>query len=123
MPDWSDDDDEPVGVESNVLLGVPDGLVDDPTDITDTAVSRIGGHPVRPSPTYMYFNILIYPKQRLFFLLVNHPLNLLSARSALFRCSSSSKSGAPSRTAPGTEHFMCGAVHAAAVKRKTEGMY
>ncbi|EKM81971.1 hypothetical protein AGABI1DRAFT_112151 [Agaricus bisporus var. burnettii JB137-S8] len=46
MPDWSDDDDDELaGVETKVLLGVPDGLIDDPADITDAAVSRIGGHP------------------------------------------------------------------------------
>ncbi|KAG6844553.1 hypothetical protein H0H87_005973 [Tephrocybe sp. NHM501043] len=55
--DWSDSDDE-VGsdVETSVLLGVPDGLVQADTDISDAAVSRIGGHPVRViSP--MYFDI------------------------------------------------------------------
>ncbi|KAG6868185.1 hypothetical protein C0993_006398 [Termitomyces sp. T159_Od127] len=46
--DWSDSDDD-VGsdVETSVLLGVPDGLVQSDTDINDAAVSRIGGHPVR----------------------------------------------------------------------------
>ncbi|KXN89390.1 putative 20S rRNA accumulation protein 4 [Leucoagaricus sp. SymC.cos] len=44
--DWSDsDDDDLAGVETSVLLGVPDGAVDDVRDITDVAVSRIGGHP------------------------------------------------------------------------------
>lgn len=55
--DWSDSDDD-VGsdVETSVLLGVPDGLVQSDTDINDAAVSRIGGHPVRAiSP--MYFDI------------------------------------------------------------------
>jgi pre-rRNA-processing protein TSR4 len=48
VDDWSDsDDDGPPEVESSVLLGVPDGPVDDAADINDAAVSRIGGHPVR----------------------------------------------------------------------------
>lgn len=50
MDDWSDsDDDDLTGVETNVLLGVPDGTIDDVNDINDAAVSRIGGLPVRPS--------------------------------------------------------------------------
>ncbi|KAF6753006.1 programmed cell death protein 2 [Ephemerocybe angulata] len=44
--DWSDSDEEDIGeVESTVLLGVPDGPIDDASDINDVAVSRIGGHP------------------------------------------------------------------------------
>jgi pre-rRNA-processing protein TSR4 len=47
---WSDSDEElSPQVETSVLLGVPDGPVIDMTDILDAAVSRIGGHPVRPS--------------------------------------------------------------------------
>jgi pre-rRNA-processing protein TSR4 len=44
--DWSDSDDE-IGseVETAVLLGIPDGVVETETDIKDAAVSRIGGHP------------------------------------------------------------------------------
>jgi pre-rRNA-processing protein TSR4 len=46
--DGSDSDDEhPSGVETSVLLGIPDGPVTNPRDIRDAAVSRIGGHPVR----------------------------------------------------------------------------
>ncbi|KAG6810866.1 hypothetical protein H0H92_010022 [Tricholoma furcatifolium] len=47
--DWSDSDDD-VGsdVETSVLLGVPDGLVESDSDINDAAVSRIGGHPGKP---------------------------------------------------------------------------
>jgi pre-rRNA-processing protein TSR4 len=45
--DWSDsDDDFPSAAETSVLLGIPDGLIDAPSDICDAAVSRIGGHPV-----------------------------------------------------------------------------
>ncbi|EDR05642.1 uncharacterized protein LACBIDRAFT_302768 [Laccaria bicolor S238N-H82] len=45
--DWSDSDDEQLlgEVETSVLLGVPDGPIDTPSDIDDAAVSRIGGHP------------------------------------------------------------------------------
>ncbi|KAG2150234.1 programmed cell death protein 2 [Suillus bovinus] len=44
--DWSDSDDE-IGseVETAVLLGIPDGVIETETDIKDAAVSRIGGHP------------------------------------------------------------------------------
>lgn len=46
--DWSDSDDERLSdVETSVLLGVPDGLIQTIDDINDAAVSRIGGHPVR----------------------------------------------------------------------------
>ncbi|KAG6897387.1 hypothetical protein C0992_002049 [Termitomyces sp. T32_za158] len=44
---WSDSDDVGSDMETSVLLGVPDGLVQSDTDISDAAVSRIGGHPVR----------------------------------------------------------------------------
>lgn len=44
--DWSDSDDEVVtGVETDVLLGVPDGSVESDNDLRDAAVSRIGGLP------------------------------------------------------------------------------
>lgn len=46
--DWSDsDEDVGAGVETDVLLGVPDGSVETDADIKDAAVSRIGGLPVR----------------------------------------------------------------------------
>lgn len=48
--DWSDSDsDLDVGgeVETNVLLGVPDGaVINESSDLADVAVSRLGGHPV-----------------------------------------------------------------------------
>jgi pre-rRNA-processing protein TSR4 len=58
--DWSDSDDELlVDVETSVLLGVPDGLIDAIADINDAAVSRIGGHPVRSiSRMYHYSRFL-----------------------------------------------------------------
>jgi pre-rRNA-processing protein TSR4 len=46
--DWSDSDDEiGTGMETDVLLGVPDGRMETESDIKDAAVSRIGGLPVR----------------------------------------------------------------------------
>lgn len=46
--DWSDSDDEEVsGMETSVLLGVPDGPMEEQKDAEDAAVSRIGGYPVR----------------------------------------------------------------------------
>jgi len=44
--DWSDSDDEiGTGMETDVLLGVPDGRMETESDIKDAAVSRIGGLP------------------------------------------------------------------------------
>ncbi|TFK51694.1 hypothetical protein OE88DRAFT_1698786 [Heliocybe sulcata] len=46
--DWSDSDDdeqEQLDVETSVLLGLPDGPVNSIDDLSDVAVSRMGGHP------------------------------------------------------------------------------
>ena len=48
--DWSDEDEDEDTIETSVLLGVPDGLVESASDLKDAAVSRIGGLPVRPIP-------------------------------------------------------------------------
>lgn len=69
--DWSDSDDEDLAqVETSVLLGVPDGVVETITDISDAAVSRVGGHPVRSCT--IVSSIPTYSRTRPFFLLVNH---------------------------------------------------
>ena len=54
--DWSDSDEEDArsDVETNVLLGIPDGEIKTQGDIDDAAVSRIGGRPVRYSVPYFY---------------------------------------------------------------------
>jgi len=59
--DWSDSDDGQLlgEVETSVLLGLPDGPIDIPSDIDDAAVSRIGGHPVRSIPMYALQTILL----------------------------------------------------------------
>ena len=46
---WSDSDEEerPSGIETDVLLGIPDGKIEIENDLIDAAVSRIGGLPVR----------------------------------------------------------------------------
>ncbi|EJD07484.1 uncharacterized protein FOMMEDRAFT_137786 [Fomitiporia mediterranea MF3/22] len=46
-PDWSDSDEEDdrSDIETSVLLGIPDGLIEKQEDLDDAAVSRIGGHP------------------------------------------------------------------------------
>jgi pre-rRNA-processing protein TSR4 len=48
--EWDSDeefDDEPQGTETtSVLLGVPDGLIEDTDDLKDPLVSKIGGPPV-----------------------------------------------------------------------------
>ncbi|KAG7093833.1 hypothetical protein E1B28_007472 [Marasmius oreades] len=44
--DWSDsDDDIPSDVETSVSLGLPDGALQEESDLYDAAVSRIGGRP------------------------------------------------------------------------------
>ncbi|KAG6837173.1 hypothetical protein H0H93_013763 [Arthromyces matolae] len=110
--DWSDSDDD-VGsdVETSVLLGVPDGLVQSNADLSDAAVSRIGGHPVRAiSP--MYFDIeylYLYTFQiRLFFLRVN-PLSLRpSAKSVRILANFSFRCGVPLKIAQWTVLSMFG---------------
>lgn len=45
--DWSDSDDSiQSNIETSVLLGIPDGDIDNSVDILDPSVSRIGGRPV-----------------------------------------------------------------------------
>ncbi|KAF9258725.1 hypothetical protein L218DRAFT_909153 [Marasmius fiardii PR-910] len=44
--DWSDSDDDILSdVETSVNLGLPDGALQEESDLYDAAVSRIGGHP------------------------------------------------------------------------------
>ncbi|KAI0065623.1 hypothetical protein BV25DRAFT_1798451 [Artomyces pyxidatus] len=53
--DWSDSDDEGISeVETSVLLGVPDGIIESPSDLRDAAVSRIGGLPALLSPAILF---------------------------------------------------------------------
>ncbi|TDL23717.1 hypothetical protein BD410DRAFT_897332 [Rickenella mellea] len=53
--DWSDSDSEDLSdVETSVLLGVPDGPITATADISDAAVSRLGGHPVRYLRLYAF---------------------------------------------------------------------
>lgn len=51
VDDWSDEDEDQLqhdsAFETNVLLGIPNGAIDDETNERDAAVSRIGGLPVR----------------------------------------------------------------------------
>ncbi|KAI9464561.1 programmed cell death protein 2 [Lactarius psammicola] len=49
--DWSDSDEDDLSkVETSVLLGIPDGAIESPSDLKDAAVSRIGGLPALLSP-------------------------------------------------------------------------
>jgi pre-rRNA-processing protein TSR4 len=60
---WSDSDEEGASdVKTSVLLGVPDGPVDTPSDLRDAAVSRIGGHPVRYLLVYSEYTCLTIVK-------------------------------------------------------------
>ena len=58
---WSDSDEEDdvPQVETSVLLGIPDGAIESPSDLKDAAVSRIGGLPVRLIPTQKCISLLI----------------------------------------------------------------
>ena len=60
--DWSDSDEEDArsDVETNVLLGIPDGEIKSQEEINDAAVSRIGGRPVRYPVPYFLSCICIY---------------------------------------------------------------
>jgi pre-rRNA-processing protein TSR4 len=51
--DWSDsEDDESVSeIQTSVLLGVPDGEIQDTSDLPDPSVLRIGGLPVGVVPS------------------------------------------------------------------------
>lgn len=51
--DWDSDDEDAGDVETNVLLGVPDGTITSTADLVDPAVSRIGGSPVRLSTLFV----------------------------------------------------------------------
>ena len=46
--DWSDSEDEEIGSdeETSVLLGIPDGVIEEKKDVRDPSVSRMGGLPV-----------------------------------------------------------------------------
>lgn len=110
--DWSDSDDEVLSeVETPVLLGVPDGVVQVITDITDAAVSRVGGHPVRFTPMYYHTELshLYSSRTRPFFLRVN-PLYLRpNAKFVQTHPSSSFKCGVRSRTAQWIVPYIFGA--------------
>jgi pre-rRNA-processing protein TSR4 len=54
--EWSDSDDDDIpGIETSVLLGIPEGPVESASDLKDAAVSRIGGVPVRLISTQNVF--------------------------------------------------------------------
>lgn len=58
--DWSDSDEDDVSqIETSVLLGIPDGAIESPSDLKDAAVSRIGGLPVRLIPTQLCITLLL----------------------------------------------------------------
>lgn len=107
--EWSDSDDEgPSGVETSVLLGVPDGPVNAPTDLSDAAVSRIGGHPVRY--VLCVYAIFINFRKRPSCLFLNLQSHRLIAKYVITQWNSLFKCGAPLRIVPWTERYMSGAV-------------
>lgn len=59
--DWSDEEEEDdvIRTETSVFLGIPDGPVESSSDLTDAAVSRIGGLPVRFILIQPYLFILL----------------------------------------------------------------
>jgi pre-rRNA-processing protein TSR4 len=56
---WSDEDEDDAQIETSIHLGVPDGPVESASDLSDAAVSRIGGLPVRPISTQTCTSILL----------------------------------------------------------------
>ena len=99
--DWSDSDDDAMSeVETNVLLGVPDGRIEATADIQDAAVSRIGGLPVRdislctvPRAHDMYFDSSLNPRRSC--RRANRRFRLRAARYVRSPWSCSSRCGAP----------------------------
>jgi len=124
--DWSDSDEEDLDqVETNVLLGVPDGTVDVDHDKIDAAVSRIGGLPVRESciysPARIHIDLYLSRETR-------HscpPVYLHFLRRIVRNVRSlwnfSSRCGVHSRTVPWTEHCTSGAAPGQDVKAKMAG--
>jgi len=100
--DWSDSDDEiGTGMETDVLLGVPDGRMETESDIKDAAVSV--------SAVFLRFCLH-----------GNLHFRLPSARSARILWSSSCRCGVRSKTALWTVHCMSGAVLVPLVRDRLE---
>jgi hypothetical protein len=115
--DWSDEDEElTTDVETDVLLGVPDGPIASSSDMLDVAVSRIGGTPVcsalHVSSSRCNRNSRICSDtfiSRPSSSRVNRRFRRATARTARGRCSCSCRSGVRSRTARWTVRCMSGA--------------
>lgn len=135
--DWSDSDEENVSqVETSVLLGVPDGSIDDEADRVDGAVSRIGGLPVRASPATLPYlqNILTYffllniflictiRRTRPYYHRVNPQYLPPIANRAPNPWNCLSRCGVPSKTVRWIERCTFGVAHAPAVKAKLAGV-
>ena len=111
--DWSDSDSEAGSeVETSVLLGVPDGFIETPSDAKDAAVSRIGGVPVWSSPclSMCILNIECAYICRHFSLRLSHPLSQVIVNTAKVPWSCSCRCGVRSRTARMTERCTSGDV-------------
>jgi len=133
--DWSDSDDDDLSqVETSVLLGVPDGSIDDESDLVDAAVSRIGGLPVRSSSVMYYVlqNVLTYVFPllsiyiciaRRFYRRMNLPLLHLCASPAMSLWSCLSKCGVHLRTVRWTELYTFGVARGRAVKEQMAGKH
>ena len=50
--DYSDSDESVEDIQTNVLLGLPDGPISSASDLAKPRISRIGGHPV-----YKFLNL------------------------------------------------------------------
>lgn len=126
--DWSDSDDEALAdVETAVLLGVPDGPIESATDLSDAAVSRIGGHPVRYVPLCMYRSrvapSLTRFNTRHFFHLGPPRYHVHPAKFARRRWNYWCRYGAPLKIVLTTGLFTFGLAQGVPAKRKPEGMH
>ncbi len=118
--DWSDSDDENSSeIETSVLLGVPDAPIELASDLSDVAVSRIGGHPVRTlmqaMPGFDPFS------SRHIFHRVNPPSRLHAANRALLPWNYLCRSGVHLKIAPWIELCTCGDVPRAHAKGRRGG--
>jgi len=125
IDDFSDSDDEDGGVETSVLLGVPDGVVDDDKDLADAAVSRLGGLPVRQLSIHVYASSIVelmnHCNRRRRLSVENPHIHRRTARSATNLWSSSSRCGVRLRTVQWTGLSMSGVVLGTVVRAKMAG--
>lgn len=122
--EWDSDEESEDGLRTisttSVLLGVPDGTIEEPEDLKDPLVSKIGGPPV--SLPYLSLSRIINLCSHLL-KAFRHSLNLLTVKIVLDQWNLPCNCGVRERGAQWTEHFMFGPVHARAVSGNLEAKY